>query len=88
MWWVQTIKFTLHVEYGPLPVEVMTCLIHVPQIIGLWDSSGPVRRKNENLQIHLTTFTDIYHRGCLKTRNSNVLQMNVLICGLHTETVG
>ena len=67
----------------------MTCTIHVPQIIGLWDSGGPVRRKNENLQIPLTTsFTDLYHRGCLIARNSNVLQMTVLTCGLQTETVG
>ena len=82
-------KFIFQVDYGPLPVEVMTCLIHVPQIIGLWDSGGLARRQNENLQIHLTTsFTDLYHRGCLITQNSNVLQMNVSICGLQTETVG
>ena len=89
MWWVSTISFTLQREFGALLVEVMTCLIHVPQIIGLWVSGGPVRRKHENLKIHLTSsFTDLVHRGCLITQNSNVLQMTVLICGLLTETVG
>ena len=54
-----------------------------------WVSGGPVRRKHENLNIPLTTsFTDLYHHGCLITQNSNVLQMTVLICGLLTETVG
>ena len=89
MWWVPTVSLTLHMESGALLVEVMTCAIHVPQIIGLWDSGGPVPRKNENLTIPLTTsFTDLYHRGCLITLNSNVLQMTVLTCGLQTETVG
>ena len=56
---------------------------------GLWVSGGLVRRKHENHKIHLTTsFTDLSHRGCLITQNSNVLQMTVLICGLQTETVG
>ena len=45
MWWVQTISFTLQMESGALVVEVMICPIHVLQIIGLWDSGGPVRRK-------------------------------------------
>ena len=72
-----------------LHVEVMTCLIQVHQIIGLWVSVGPVRRKHENQKIHLTIlFTDLFHRGCLITQNSNVLQMTVLIYGLLTETVG
>ena len=55
MWWVPTINLILHMESGALLVEVMTCPIHVPQIFGLWDSGGPVRRTNENLQIPLTT---------------------------------
>ena len=88
MWWVPTKSLTLHMESGALLVEVMTCSIHVLQIIGLWDSGGPVPRKNENLMILLTTsFTYLYHRGCLITRNSNALQMTVLTCGLLTETV-
>ena len=89
MWWVPTVSFTLQRESGALLVEVMICLIQVPQIIGLWVSGGPVRRKHGNHKTHLTTsFTDLFHRGCLITRNSNVLQMTVLICGLLTETVG
>ena len=69
MWWVPTISLTLQRESGALLVEVMTCLIHVPQIIGLWVSGGPVRRKHENYKIHLTTsFTDLSHRGCLITQ--------------------
>ena len=76
-------------ESGALLVELMTCPIHVPQIIGLWVSGGLVRRKHENLKIPLTTsFTDLYNRGCLITRNSNVLQMTVLAGVLLTETVG
>ena len=79
MWWVPTFSLTLHIESRALLVEAMTCAIHVPQIIGLWDSGGPVPRKHENLKIPLTTsFTDLYHRGCLITQNSNVLQMTVL----------
>ena len=89
MWWVPTISLTLQRESGAQLVEVMTCLIHVLQIIGLWVSGGPVRRKHGNLNIPLTTsFTDLYHHGCMITQNSNVLQMTVLICGLLTETVG
>ena len=89
MWWVPTFSLTLQKESGALLVEVMTCLIHVPQIIGLWVSGGPVRRKHENLNIPLTTsFRHLYHHGCLITQNSNVLQMTVLICGLLTVTVG
>ena len=65
MWWVPTISFTLQRESGALLVEVMICLIQVPQIIGLWVSGGPVRRKHGNHKIHLTTsFTDLFHRGC------------------------
>ena len=45
MWSVQTISFTLQMESGALLVEVMICPITVPQIIGLWDSGGLVRRK-------------------------------------------
>ena len=59
IWWVQTINFTLQVDYGPLPVEVMTCLIHVPQIIGLWDSvwsSAKKKRKPPD------SFDNIVHR--------------------------
>ena len=88
-WWVPTISLILHMESGAPLVEVMICPIHVPQTIGLRDSGGPVRRTNANLKIPLTTsFTDLYHRGCLITRNSNVLQMIVSTCGLQTETVG
>ena len=66
MWWVPTISFTLQRESGALLVEVMICLIQVPQIIGLWVSGGPVRRKHGNQKIHLSTsFTDLFHRCCL-----------------------
>ena len=89
MWWVLTFSFTLRRESGALLVEMMTCLIHVLQTIGLWVSGGLVRRKHENHKIHLTTsFTDLFHHGCLITQNSNVLQMTALICGLLTETTG
>ena len=65
MWWVLIISFALQRESGALLVEVMTCLIQVLQIIGLWVSGGPVRRKHENHKIHLTTsFTDLFHSGC------------------------
>ena len=67
--WVPTASFTLQRESGAL-------------LVGLWVSGGPVRRKHENHKIHLTTsFTDLSHRACLITQNSNVLQMTVLICG-------
>ena len=59
MWWVPTISFTLQRESGALLVEVMICLIQVPQIIALWVSGGPVRRKHGNHKIHLTI---IVHR--------------------------
>ena len=40
-------SLTLHMESGALLVEVMTCPIHVLQIIGSWDSGGPVPRKTK-----------------------------------------
>ena len=78
MWWVPIISFTLQREPGALLVEVMICLIQVLQIIGLWVSGGPVQKQHGNHKIHVTTsFTDLFHRGCLITKNFNVLQMTV-----------
>ena len=87
IWWVPTLSLTLHMESGARLVVVMTCPIHVPQIIGLWDSGGLVPSENENLKIPLTTsFTDLYHRGRLL---DNVEFQRVADdCGLQTETMG
>ena len=53
MWWVPTISLTLQWESGALLVEVMTCLIHVPQIIGLWVSGAKKTRKPRDSSDHI-----------------------------------
>ena len=52
MWWVPTISLTLHMEFGAPLLEVMTCPMHVPQIIGLWDSGGPEPQDSYDHIVH------------------------------------
>ena len=88
MWWVPTVSF-----YSPKGIQYTARrgddLPHPgPQIIGLWVSGGPVRRKHGNHKIHLTTsFTDLFHRGSLITQNFKVFADD-FFCGLLTETLG
>ena len=64
---VPIVSLILHMESGALLVVVMTCHIHVFQIIGLWDSRVLVPRESSDKIFLTTSFTDLHHRGCLRT---------------------